>query len=64
MAKYYANRTQIWLIKNQKHHGIFQIIIKELRTQSVKRNQFMMFPVCLITKMTISTHIANNLPDG
>ena len=29
-----------------------------------KRNQFMMFPVCLITKTTISTHIANNLPDG
>lgn len=23
----------------------------------------MMFPVCLITEMTINTHIANNLPD-
>jgi hypothetical protein len=45
------------------------IIIKGLRTQSVKLNlgnQFMMFLVCLITKMTIDTNIAfaNNLPNG
>ena len=37
--------------------------IKDTKRKT-KRNSFMMFPVCLITKTMISTHIANNLPDG
>ena len=44
----------------------FFLVIKGIRTQSVKikGTSLWLFPVCLITKMTINMHRANNLPDG